>query len=645
MALIVQNTDTTTGLVLDPGDDLVVNLGISVSDPVAAVTASSASGGYDIAVFGAIAGGANGISLNGGRNLVSVGPNGTVFSGGGGDGIALSTAISLVDFDANVVVNDGVIQAGSTGVAITAGSFHQVTNNGVITASVGVFIASLLAGSSHLVVNRGLIAAEQHGIRLVGTGNRVENTGTIVSNTIGVLFAADAGDSNTLTNAGVITAATAVLGQVGNDTVVNAARITGSVQLGEGSDVYDGSAGSVVQGTIDLGDGNDVARNAGHIDGNVALGGGQDNYDGRLGTVTGNVDLGDESDIARGGAGEEFFSGGSGEDFLFGFGGADVLDGNEGNDRLDGGAGLDTLAGGDGDDLFFVDDAGDDVGEQAGEGNDEARSTVSFTIFDVDVENLTLLGSAGISATGNAAANILRGNSGNNLLDGRGGADNLLGGAGNDTYVVDNAGDVVIENPGQGSDTVRAGVSFALSDADLENLVLLGAGAFNGAGNGRANVLTGNAGANTLDGLAGNDRLLGLGGDDDLIGGLGNDRLDGGIGADVLIGGRGADTLLGGAGADRFDFNAAIESPRGSGRDTVFFRRFDGDEINLASIDARADAGGNQAFRLIGAAAFGGLDGELRFAGGILQGDTNGDRIADFEIRVLGSLTMADIIL
>jgi serralysin len=63
-------------------------------------------------------------------------------------------------------------------------------------------------------------------------------------------------------------------------------------------------------------------------------------------------------------------------------------------------------------------------------------------------------------------------------------------------------------------------------------LLLTGAGAINGTGNGGANTITGNGGANVLSGGAGADTLTGGGGLDDLYGGTGQDDLTGGTGAD-----------------------------------------------------------------------------------------------------------------
>ena len=87
------------------------------------------------------------------------------------------------------------------------------------------------------------------------------------------------------------------------------------------------------------------------------------------------------------------------------------------------------------------------------------QSSVSYTL-SANVENLTLTGTGAINGTGNALDNVLTGNSA---------ANTLTGGLGNDTYVVDNAGDVVIEGAGEGTDLVQSSVTYTLA-ANVENL-------------------------------------------------------------------------------------------------------------------------------------------------------------------------------
>ena len=244
-----------------------------------------------------------------------------------------------------------------------------------------------------------------------------------------------------------------------------------------------------------------------------------------------------------------------------------VIQAAGGNDILIGGTGIDTLFGGSGNDVYYVDNVQDRVVEtksltdltDAG-GIDVVRSSVSFALSADGtarfVENLQLRGTAAINGTGNdlanvitgnAAANVLTGLGGSDTLNGGAGADTMIGGLGNDRYVVDNAGDVVTEVAGQGTDLVIASVTCTLA-ANVEKLTLSGTAAIDGTGNGDANVLTGNAAANVLAGMDGNDTLTA---------GLGNDTLLGGAGNDRLIGGDGNDTLNGGAGADTFKFATA----------------------------------------------------------------------------------------
>ena len=79
--------------------------------------------------------------------------------------------------------------------------------------------------------------------------------------------------------------------------------------------------------------------------------------------------------------------------------------------------------------------------------------------------------------------------------------DTLIGGAGADTYNVSNAGDVITEAAGGGTDTVRTTLSSYTLGANVENLTFSGAaGNFAGTGNALVNTITGGTGNDTLDG-------------------------------------------------------------------------------------------------------------------------------------------------
>jgi hypothetical protein len=200
---------------------------------------------------------------------------------------------------------------------------------------------------------------------------------------------------------------------------------------------------------------------------------------------------------------------------------------------------------------------------------------------------------------GSAYNDTLTGDDGDNVINGGvGGKDILTGGKGNDTisYAGTSAGVTINLNESEGGgaakeDTIRG----------FENII----------GTGFDDRLTGNEGNNRIDG------------------GAGNDRIDGDKGDDILIAGAGADILTGGRGRDIFVFSEVND---GADRITDFNAR--DDRIDLSKIDANSSTAANDAFSFIGNAAFSNVAGQLRFAGGYLEGDVNGDGIADLSIQL-----------
>ncbi len=286
-------------------------------------------------------------------------------------------------------------------------------------------------------------------------------------------------------------------------------------------------------------------------------------------------------------------------DALNGAGGNDSLSGAAGDDLIVGGAGNDDLFGGNGDDQVF------------GGGGDD-----------------TLLGGAG--------ADNLDGAAGADTLNGGFGVDTMTGGSGRDVYTVDVAGDVIVEAAGAagGTDRVQsATISLDLGNyPNVENATLTGALALNLSGTAGGNALTGNAAANQVLGLDGNDRLSGTGGADTLDGGIGSDRLQGGTGQDVLTGGAQRDVFL---------FANAAEASVGVALDRITDFQSGVDDLDFSAFMAGGVFIGSTAFAVTGGA-------QVRFnpATGLLQGDTNGDGVADFTLQLDGPpvVTAGDIL-
>ena len=285
---------------------------------------------------------------------------------------------------------------------------------------------------------------------------------------------------------------------------------------------------------------------------------------------------------------------------------------------------------------------------------------------------LVIAGTAGADTLRAAQAedSILRGGDGADKLYGQVVQTNvkttLEGGKGDDVYFVNTVRDTVVELANGGSDTVHATVNYTLTD-NVENLRLM-AGGLTGRGNGLDNKLVGSiggdiiygqGGADTIQGLDGNDRLYGGDGDDRLFGDQGADYLFGDAGNDTLSGDEGNDWLEGGAGNDRIEGGAGADwMAGGAGADTFLFRPTDlgqtdtiadfargQDIIALSVIDANSKTSQNEAFKFVGTKNFSKTAGELRYTvttdGVLVQGDVNGDGIADLSIKLLGLKSVA----
>lgn len=384
-------------------------------------------------------------------------------------------------------------------------------------------------------------------------------------------------------------------------------------------------------------------------------------------------------------------AGGAGSDSITGNALNNTLVGNGGSDTLRGGAGADILIGGDGNDFCYADAFDYLLLFDGGLGYDilyYAGAVITFDYVARGFEQMVFLDAppppppvstvinGTINAdtlTGTAANETLNGLEGNDLLTGAAGADSLNGGTGTDTasYVSSAAGVSV----NLAASTSTGGDAQGDTFTSIENLT----------GSGQNDTLAGTAGANVLNGGLGIDTVsyvsataavtvslavasaqntVGAGTDtvfnfenltgsaysDTLIGSTGNNILSGLGGNDRLTGGAGLDTLTGGLGADRFVYRALADSVTGANRDLITDFVRGSDRIDLSAIDART-GGINNAFTFIGTSAFTGVAGQLHsfVSGGqtIVEGDVNGDRIADFQIALTGSFVFssADFIL
>lgn len=118
---------------------------------------------------------------------------------------------------------------------------------------------------------------------------------------------------------------------------------------------------------------------------------------------------------------------------------------------------------------------------------------------------------------------IYYGTSDYDTLTGTTGADEMHGLEGGDLYVIDHAGDEIVEDVDAGWDAAQVWILEYTMAANLEGAFAMSAAATTITGNALGNELYGNDGDDVLDGGDGDDWLEGRGGIDTMIGGDGDD--------------------------------------------------------------------------------------------------------------------------
>ncbi|WP_417723117.1 M10 family metallopeptidase C-terminal domain-containing protein [Salipiger sp.] len=247
--------------------------------------------------------------------------------------------------------------------------------------------------------------------------------------------------------------------------------------------------------------------------------------------------------------------------------------------------------------------------------------------------------------TGTGRSDDISGYGGDDMIRGLGGNDTLRGGAGNDTLDGGGGGDHIDGGPGR--DTVSYESATRSVRVDLQNAAYMYNDAVGDTFTSVEVFRTGNA-SDQLRGDSGSNVFYTGGSSDRLYGRAGDDFLYGEGGADAFYGGMGADTMTGGDGArrDRFIFFNMAETGVGAGQRDVITDFTPGeDRIEISRFDADLTQGFKQSFTFVGDTFFSGNAGELRYGHSststIIMGDVDGDRVADFEIELIGIMDLS----
>lgn len=367
-----------------------------------------------------------------------------------------------------------------------------------------------LATNRRIQIDAGAVVKGSDGIYITGDGFEVVNAGQLVCNGNALVYQlAVATYHGTIVNSGLIAGGNGITSFAPNYTGV--LDITNSGTILVSGEAFRASSNCVT-----------TFVNTGDIDGTMVFGNKDDSFNNAAGILRDSADMSGGNDTVNPGLGIENLNGGTGTDLLdFSTQGAIRL-------FLDG---------------FFT-ATGAAAGDVYGAFENIKGSATGADALGGNFDQNQIDGQGGHDTIyGGADSDTLIGGTGNDSLDGGIGVDRLEGGLGNDHYVIDDAGDGVIELAGGGTDTLFTTVNATLA-AEIERGVVIATLGTSLSGNTLSNRLTGGLGGDTLNGSSGNDTLLSSSSGDSLDGGSGNDSLDGGTGVDTMRGGTGNDVFV-----------------------------------------------------------------------------------------------------
>ncbi len=444
---------------------------------------------------------------------------------------AAQIAVKIAAKEHTIIISETGILSAKTGLSL-ANHQNIAINHGLIASDVDSAVGISILGTNQSAFNYGVIAltgqATTAGIRVIGADAVLENHGSISAavgvqlqnsfvnllngkngvisgNETGISIKSDYNEANEINNFGKISGTQfAIFGELGDEKIVNAGLIEGSVQLGEGNDIYIGAGGTFTGAVFDMGLGNDTIDIRDAIlkstTSNFAIKGGigNDTYlinskdmpiyetaDGGNDTVKSEVShelsanfenltlLGKANINATGNAADNLIIGNDGKNILAGGGGYDVFFGGGGSDTVSfagfttGGALASLL-----------------TGKITGEGG--KTSTMQ------GIENLR----------GSKFIDLLNGDDGKNILEGGGGGDLINGNGGMDlvSYLHSAAGVKI----NLATHVYRGGDAAGDILGSIEGVI----------GSAFRDRLTGDSHDNWLKAGGGNDILTGGGGED-----------------------------------------------------------------------------------------------------------------------------------